>query len=266
VRALRLLYAAEQPQHTIAFYNDIASRADQSTVLLLAAVAYENRDARGMVLVGKAAYDRGILIDTIAFPVFGIPEIPKDDPQADRALIYAIARQESQFVQSATSHASAHGLMQVIPATARAIARRLGIPYDVNKLRGDPVYNARLGANELGHLLQQFNGSYILAFVGYNAGPGRAREWIAIRRSARSQGRRHRLGRARPLLRDALLHPARDGEYAGLSRAVRRQARLPHRGRPRLRAGVNAPRPARQIPFFKQPNAFSRRINARSFD
>jgi soluble lytic murein transglycosylase len=178
VRALRLLYAVDKQQYTIAFYNDVASRADQSTILLLAAVAYEHRDARGMVLVGKAAYDRGILIDTIAFPVFGIPDIPKDEPQADRALIYAIARQESQFVQSATSTASAHGLMQVIPPTARGIAKRLGIPYDINKLRGDPVYNARLGANELGHLMQQFNGSYILTFVGYNAGPGRSRQWM----------------------------------------------------------------------------------------
>jgi len=179
VQALRLLYAAGQHSYTIAFYNDIVSRADQTTILLLAAVAYENRDARGMVLTGKAAYDRGILIDTIAFPVFGIPEIPKDEPQADRALVYAIARQESQFVQGATSTASAHGLMQVIPSTARGIARRLGIRYDVKKLRADPVYNARLGANELGHLLEEFNGSYILTFVGYNAGPGRAREWVA---------------------------------------------------------------------------------------
>jgi soluble lytic murein transglycosylase len=180
VRALRLLYATDNRQHSIAFYNDITDRAvEQSTILLLAAVAYEQRDPRGMVLIGKAAYDRGILIDTIAFPVFGIPDIPKDEPQADRALIYAIARQESQFQQSAASHASAYGLMQVIPPTARAISRRLGIQYDLGKLRGDPVYNARLGANELGHLLQQFNGSYILSFVGYNAGPGRAREWIA---------------------------------------------------------------------------------------
>jgi soluble lytic murein transglycosylase len=180
VRALRLLYATDNRQHTIAFYDDLTDRAaEQSTILLLAAVAYEQRDPRGMVLIGKAAYDRGILIDTIAFPVFGVPDLPKDEPQADRALIYAIARQESQFVQSAASHASAYGLMQVIPPTARAISKRLGLPYDLGKLRGDPVYNARLGANELGHLLQQFNGSYILSFVGYNAGPGRAREWIA---------------------------------------------------------------------------------------
>jgi len=180
IRALRLLYATDNRQHSIAFYADLTDRAaDHNTILMLAAVAYEQRDPRGMVLIGKAAYDRGILLDTIAFPVFGIPDLPKDEPQADRALIYAIARQESQFLQSATSTASAHGLMQVIPPTARAISKRLGIPYDINKLRGDPVYNARLGANELGHLLQQFNGSYILSFVGYNAGPGRAREWIA---------------------------------------------------------------------------------------
>ncbi len=180
VRALRLLYAAEKPHLTIAFYNDLTDRAsDHSTILLLAAIAYEHRDPRGMVLVGKAAYNRGILIDTIAFPVFGIPEIPKDQPQADRALIYAIARQESQFVQSARSHANANGLMQVIPTTAQAISRRLGIPYSLEKLRTDPVYNTRLGANELGHLLEMFNGSYILTFVGYNAGPGRARQWIA---------------------------------------------------------------------------------------
>jgi soluble lytic murein transglycosylase len=68
--------------------------------------------------------------------------------------------------------------MQVILPTARAIAKRIGIQFDANKLRNDPVYNARLGAAELGHLLQSFNGSYILAFVGYNAGPGRAREWM----------------------------------------------------------------------------------------
>ncbi len=179
IRALKLLYATDNRHHSIAFYDDLTERAaDQTSILLLAAVAYEQRDPRGMVLIGKAAYDRGILIDTIAFPVFGIPDLPKDEPQADRALIYAIARQESQFVQSARSHANANGLMQVIPSTAKGIARRLGISYSLEKLRGDPVYNARLGANELGHLLQQFNGSYILAFVGYNAGPGRAREWM----------------------------------------------------------------------------------------
>jgi soluble lytic murein transglycosylase len=131
-----------------------------------------------MVLVGKGGHARGILIDTISFPVFGIQEHTKDEPPVERSVVYAIARQESQFNQAAVSTANAYGLMQVITPTAQAIAKRIGVPFDAAKLKGDPVYNARLGAAELGHLLQTFNGSYILSFAGYNAGPGRAREWI----------------------------------------------------------------------------------------
>lgn len=180
IRALRLLYAVDAPELAVPFYVDLTERTkDHASILLLASVAYEHRDPRGMVLIGRTAYSRGILLDTIAYPLFGIPDHPKDDPPVDRAVVYAISRQESQFTQNVVSSANAYGLMQVIAPTARAIARRIGVAYDPNKLKHDPVYNARLGAAELGHLLHSYNGSYILAFVGYNAGPGRAREWIA---------------------------------------------------------------------------------------
>jgi soluble lytic murein transglycosylase len=53
--------------------------------------------------------------------------------------------------------------------------------FDFNKLQRDPVYNVTLGAAELGHLIQSFNGSYVLTFIGYNAGPGRARQWMEAR-------------------------------------------------------------------------------------
>lgn len=179
VRALRLLYAIDAQELTVPFYVDLTDQLkDQRSLLLLASVAYEHRDPRGMILIGRGAQEHGLLLDTIAFPLFGIPDHPKDDPPVDRSVVYAIARQESMFTQKAVSTASAYGLMQVIAPTARAIARRIGVPYDLNKLRNDPAYNARLGAAELGNLLHTFNGSYILAFVGYNAGPGRAREWM----------------------------------------------------------------------------------------
>jgi soluble lytic murein transglycosylase len=178
IRALRLLYAAGAPDLTVPFYTGLSERLkDEAALLLLAAVAYEQRDARGMVLVGRGAQEHGVLIDTIAFPLFGIPDHPKDEPPVDRSVVYAIARQESQFTQSAVSSANAYGLMQVIAPTARAIAKRIGIAFDSTRLKSDPAYNARLGAAELGNLLHTFNGSYVLAFVGYNAGPGRAREW-----------------------------------------------------------------------------------------
>lgn len=179
VRALRLLYATSNVELTIPFYSDVADRVkDDAQMLLFASVAYENRDPRGMVLIGRSAQSRGILIDTIAFPMFGLPDHPKDAPGVDRSVAYAIARQESQFSQRVVSTANAYGLMQVIAPTGRGIAKRLGIPFDHNKLKSDPAYNARLGAAELGHLLDTFNGSYILTFVGYNAGPGRSRQWI----------------------------------------------------------------------------------------
>ena len=91
----------------------------------------------------------------------------------------------------------------------------------------DPVYNTQMGAAELSALLKEYSGSYIMTFAGYNAGRGRVREWVKLlRRSARSQGRSGRLGGAHSVLRNAQLRPARDGKYAGLSRALRGR----HRG------------------------------------
>jgi len=68
--------------------------------------------------------------------------------------------------------------MQLLPATAATTARRFNIAYDVARLTTDPATNAQLGAAHLGELLQAYGGSYILTFVAYNAGPGRAKEWI----------------------------------------------------------------------------------------
>jgi soluble lytic murein transglycosylase len=102
-------------------------------------------------------------------------------PPIEKALVYAISRQESEFQPYVTSPANAYGLMQVIRPTGVGIAKRIGINFDFNRLQRDPVYNVTLGAAELGHLVQSFNGSYVLTFIGYNAGPGRARQWMNAR-------------------------------------------------------------------------------------
>jgi soluble lytic murein transglycosylase len=78
----------------------------------------------------------------------------------------------------AVSHAGARGLMQLMPATARATARHVRIPYSEQRLVTDPLYNATLGAHHLGDLLAGLRRSYILTFAGYNAGTGRALEWV----------------------------------------------------------------------------------------
>jgi soluble lytic murein transglycosylase len=69
--------------------------------------------------------------------------------------------------------------MQVTPEAGRETAKKFGVTYDWKRLQSDSVYNVQMGAAELGDRLEGYRGSYILTFAGYNAGPGRVREWLA---------------------------------------------------------------------------------------
>ncbi len=95
----------------------------------------------------------------------------------ENTLIYAIARQESAFAETARSSAGAMGLMQLMPATARQTAQQNGIKHR-DSLLFDPEYNINLGSTYLNQLLNQFNGNRILAAAAYNAGPHRVNTWI----------------------------------------------------------------------------------------
>jgi soluble lytic murein transglycosylase len=77
------------------------------------------------------------------------------------------------------SAAKAVGLMQVTPGAARDTAKRYGVAYDWKRLVSDPAYNTQLGAGEISALLQDYRGSFILTFAGYNAGRGRVAQWMA---------------------------------------------------------------------------------------
>ncbi|WP_162910403.1 lytic transglycosylase domain-containing protein, partial [Azohydromonas sediminis] len=98
------------------------------------------------------------------------------DAGLDPALVYGLIRQESRFVTDARSGAGASGLMQVMPATARWVARRLGLTYTPQMI-DDLQTNLRLGTTYLRLVLDDFGGSPALATAAYNAGPGRPRRW-----------------------------------------------------------------------------------------
>jgi soluble lytic murein transglycosylase len=66
----------------------------------------------------------------------------------------------------------------VTPAAGRDTAKRFNVSFDQHRLMADVAYNAQLGTAELGNDIASWRGSYILAFVAYNAGPRRAKEWI----------------------------------------------------------------------------------------
>jgi len=97
--------------------------------------------------------------------------------QFDVPFSLAIARQESEFNTKAASHANAYGMMQMINATAKSTARRARLPYKRSWLMSDPEYAAKLGSHHLKDLLEDFDGSYIMAAAAYNAGAGRVRRW-----------------------------------------------------------------------------------------
>ncbi|WP_346839883.1 transglycosylase SLT domain-containing protein [Microbulbifer sp. SAOS-129_SWC] len=96
----------------------------------------------------------------------------------DPYLIYAVARQESHFSHDAKSRAGALGLMQLLPSTARATARRAGVHYRRRWDLLSPKTNIALGSFYLNSLLSRFNNNRFLAAAAYNAGPSRVASWL----------------------------------------------------------------------------------------
>jgi soluble lytic murein transglycosylase-like protein len=95
----------------------------------------------------------------------------------EEAWVYGLMRQESRFVSSAKSSAGAAGLMQIMPATARWVANKLGLKSYRNALIHQLDTNLRLGTYYMKSILSQFDDSPVMASAAYNAGPRRAREW-----------------------------------------------------------------------------------------
>ncbi|MEW6133937.1 MAG: transglycosylase SLT domain-containing protein [Pseudomonadota bacterium] len=95
----------------------------------------------------------------------------------DEAWVYGLIRQESRFVNVARSSAGAAGLMQIMPATGRWIARRLGIKRFDAKSLSEPETNIKFGTWYLRHVQDSLDGHPVLATAAYNAGPRRAQRW-----------------------------------------------------------------------------------------
>jgi soluble lytic murein transglycosylase len=97
----------------------------------------------------------------------------------DKAWVYGLIRQESRFIKSARSHVGASGLMQIMPATAKYVARKIGMTsFTLNNIN-DTQTNITLGTQYLNMVLTNLGGSQTLATAAYNAGPGRPRLWRA---------------------------------------------------------------------------------------
>jgi soluble lytic murein transglycosylase len=180
VRAVEILYALKETALVIPLMADLGGKLDDVGALsALGELAEQQQDARGMLHLGKAALARGLPLDYYAFPAVGVPRYAPIGPGIDNAMLFAIIRQESAFDPADWSHAQAMGLMQVTPTAAKDTCKRFSCSYDVKRLKNDMPYNLQVGAAELGGLMQEYRGNYILSYAAYNAGRGRVQEWIA---------------------------------------------------------------------------------------
>lgn len=180
VRVLRVMAAigtrTDFEGVSFALDDQLTSSADHE---MLSAIARSYGFYRTAVRSAKAGMRRGIVAKEAAYPLLSLPADAQLSGRPEPALVHAITRQESEFDTEAVSPVGARGLMQLMPATAQATARLVGLPYDRARLTQDGVYNLTLGAAHLEDLIEEFNGSYVMAIAAYNAGASRPRQWNA---------------------------------------------------------------------------------------
>jgi soluble lytic murein transglycosylase len=180
VRAFNLMVKANATTSLNMFVWPLASRFNSVDEMNAVAALTKQHGGTTMALrLAKAAGQRNIDIDDWAYPTKALPSWKQMGNSVEASLVYGLSRQESEFDPRAGSKAGAQGLMQIMPSTAKLISKQYRISYEPAKLMGDPAYNVKLGAAHLGDLIADYNGSYVLTLVAYNAGPRRVREWVA---------------------------------------------------------------------------------------
>ncbi len=150
----------------------------EGEMAMLAHLAGALGDPQTSLRVGKTGISRGMNLVLYAYPIHAFPGYtPLRDPP-EPAMLLGIARQETEFNNTIVSSAGARGLLQVMPITAQHICRDHKIKCDLGRLLTDNSYNAMIASAYIGDRMAEFRGNYVLTLAGYNAGPGRARQWI----------------------------------------------------------------------------------------
>ena len=186
VRAVRLLGQQGQRSDQSLFVRALSESIDSDADRVLAselATQIGRQDlavwtARSARNAGNAFYTRA------GFPTHR----PTSRSGRIWSLVHGITRQESSFDRAAVSHAGARGMMQLMPATAREQAGKMGYGYDGARLTTDPGYNVMLGSAYFQRLVNQWDGSYPLAVASYNAGAGNVRKWVRAYGDPRAPG------------------------------------------------------------------------------
>lgn len=178
VQAVRLLGQLGQEKTQGLFLDRLRLDAESAEeFLLIAELAREQGRPDKALRTAKEARKAGYILSDHLFPIdAGVTLEAKGT--ADEPLLLSVIRQESQFYSKVVSRAGARGLMQLMPGTAKVVARRLKLPYRRARLISDPAYNVTLGTDYLAGLLERYRGERVLALAAYNAGPHRVDRWL----------------------------------------------------------------------------------------
>ena len=175
VQAAALFAAASDRDHVKVFLMQQADLSKQPIEFAMVAADAERLGRIDVAIaVARRSIDAGMPLMIHGYPVTTLPA----SGNAEHALLLKIVRTESAFDQDAMSGVGARGLMQLMPGTAALIAKQQQLPYSLDRLTSDGVYNIALGRAYVEKLLEDFGGSYALAIAAYNAGPGRVRQWL----------------------------------------------------------------------------------------
>jgi soluble lytic murein transglycosylase len=184
IRAIERLTAIGEIDRARSFFRAVAENSTKrADFILLTEVASKIKRPDMGIQAVKAANLKNMIVQNGGFPVITV-QVP-NPPEA--AFTHALIRQESTFNPDATSSAGARGLMQLMPRTAKDVCKRVGVGFSEARL-GEPSYNIQLGTAFVAQQIDRFDGSYILALAGYNAGPGRVRQWLQEFGDPRSPG------------------------------------------------------------------------------
>lgn len=150
----------------------------EAELAMIAHLAEAVGDTQSAVRTAKAAIADRKNLFYYAYPVHPFPAYSPLRKPPETAFLLGIARQETEFNSLTVSGAGAKGLLQVMTITAKHVCTDYKIKCDIKRLLSDPAYNTMMGSAYIGDRMQDFSGSYVLTLAGYNAGPGRARQWI----------------------------------------------------------------------------------------
>jgi len=178
LRAARILANAGDGPDGRAFFKTLLNDAsDENEFAALANWSNQHNEPQWAVLAGKAAQQHGYAGLRAAYPILAKDIRSEFDARLDPALAHGLIRQESEFDIAACSHSGALGLMQLMPATAKGVARKIGTSYSQAALVSHPSCNVQLGSYYIADQLENFGNPY-LAIAAYNAGPGNVRKWL----------------------------------------------------------------------------------------